>query len=93
MLLSPGVKSFAASVMSIKPQLTKEGWGEGEREDKANGGGGSNGYRAAPRRAVACASQIVAELWSITTAHNRAHTTPRSSAPLLEAPAGVRPSL
>lgn len=26
------MKSFAASVMSIKPQLTKEGWGEGERE-------------------------------------------------------------
>ena len=50
-------------------------------------------YRAAPRRAVACASKIVAELWSITTAHNRTHTTPRSSAPLLEAPAGVRPSL
>ncbi len=35
---SPGVKSFAASVMSIKPQLTKEGEG-----DEYNGGGERRG--------------------------------------------------
>ncbi len=62
------------SCQSNRNSRKRGGGREREREDKANGGGGSDGYRAAPSRAVACASKIVAELWSITTAHNRTHT-------------------